>query len=89
MLELKIIKTEIKISLEGFNSKYKLSRKRISKHKLYPQRFCKPTNQEKKEHIKIKSFLKSGSPLSTLTHMKNGNIGRREKKAEKILKNTF
>ena len=59
MLELKIIKTEIKISLEGFNSKYKLSWKRISKHKLYPQRFCKPTNQEKKEHIKIKSFLKS------------------------------
>lgn len=72
------------MSLEGFNSKRKLWGTRICKHKLYPQRFCKPTNQEKKECIKIKSFLESGSPLSTLTHTKNGNVGRREEKSKKI-----
>lgn len=32
----------------------------------------------------MKSFLESGSPLSTLTHTKNGNVGRREEKSKKI-----
>lgn len=84
MIELKIIETEIKISLERFNSKYKESGKSISKHKLQPQRFCKPTNQEKKNECgKMKSFLESGSPLSTLTYKKMGVSAEERKKAEK------
>lgn len=50
ILNLKSTITEIKISLEGLNSKFKLTEeKKNKKTQIDQQRFCNPKNREKKK----------------------------------------